>query len=379
MIGDVFDAKVRDLTSAGQGVVAHPSGMTVFVPGLWLDETARVSVTERRGRVGLGRVIEILDASPDRITPPCSHHGVGSKHCGGCAWMFVAYEAQLRAKQMRVEQVLHRLAPHLSVATIQPSEQVLGYRNRAQFKTDGKRLGYVANQSHALVPIEVCPVLTDVNQQHLQQLQQRLPNPAWRPKGRKHPWLTLDVDEQTDLANMVVNQRRPFQQGNSGQNDFMRQWLHDQLVSLDRAVKVVELFCGRGNFTEVIAALGFQHVVASEVDPKAIAALTQQQLPGVETVVIDLFDEQALNVFMAKHRDAKVLVLDPPRDGLKQRDALFHQACQIEYVVYISCDLATFNRDVQAFMQHGFCVAFIQPLDLFPQTPHVEILCVLKK
>ncbi|HBQ39837.1 MAG TPA: class I SAM-dependent RNA methyltransferase, partial [Halieaceae bacterium] len=141
--------------------------------------------------------------------------------------------------------------------------QAFAYRNRAQFKTDGRQLGFVAAGSNRLAPITDCPVLTAPNRATLHALIEALPVPAWKP-SRKHTWTTLDVDEDVTATEVVPNQRRPFRQGNDAQNNFMREWLAHRLQTLDPSRTVTELFAGSGNFTEVIAARGFQQIFAVE-------------------------------------------------------------------------------------------------------------------
>ena len=139
--------------------------------------------------------------------------------------------------------------------------------------------------------------------------------------------------------------------------------------------KVLELFAGSGNLTRTLVELGFEQIIAAEVVPLAIDHLNNLELPGVKAQVTDLFNEAGLSDFCHKHRDAKILVLDPPRDGLVCIEPLLkHKG--LEVIAYISCDLATCMRDVQAFMTEGFTLTCVMPVDLFPHTPHVE-LCVL--
>ena len=205
----------------------------------------------------------MLEPSSARTTPRCAHHGTGREDCGGCPWQFVSYEAQLEAKEERVRQALSRLQHPAEIAPIQGSPDVFGYRNRAQFKTDGRKLGYVAASSRQLAPIADCPILTPGNRATLQELLHSLPNKALRP-GRNKDWTTLDIDEGIGAAEVVPNRRRPFRQGNSAQNLRMREWLAARVSELDPDRTVLELFSGSGNFTEVLVQAGFARIVAVE-------------------------------------------------------------------------------------------------------------------
>ena len=176
-----------------------------------------------------------------------------------------------------------------------------------------------------------------------------------------------------------MNKRLPFQQANPLQNQSMRAWLKEHLEALPRQLPVLELFAGSGNFTEVIATAGFESITAVEVVAEAVTALNARGLPGVAALTCDLFDEAAFTELMQRQREAEVLVLDPPRDGLKCRTGLFSRRSRLHDVFYISCDLATFSRDLRDFLAAGYRLEILQPVDLFPQTPHVELLAHLRR
>ncbi len=377
-INEQFIATVRDLGTDGRGIVEHPGGQVFFVAGVWPGETGRFAVTGFRQRFGFARLLELLEPSTVRVAPRCAHHGIGPGDCGGCPWQFVNYEAQLAAKEQRVRQALARLQLADRVAPVWGSPDTFGYRNRAQLKTDGRKLGYVAAGSNTLAPVTDCPILTTHNRATLQALLRSLPNNALKP-GRKQDWTTLDIDEDIDAAEVVPNRRRPFRQGNTAQNLRMRQWLGDGLRELDPGRHVLELFSGSGNFTEVLAEAGFAHILAVEGVEDSVQALAARQLPGVEARRFNLFSEADCTRLQERARDASILVLDPPRDGFKLAGQLLTRKHRFRDVFYISCNLATFGRDLEIFLGAGLRVREIQPLDLFPHTPHVELLCRLQR
>lgn len=373
-----FTATVRDLGTDGSGIVEHPDGQVFFVAGVWPGETARFAVTGFKQRFGFARVLELLEPSPARIAPRCAHHGTGPGDCGGCSWQFVNYTAQLAAKEARVRQALARLQHPPEVAPIQGSPDVFGYRNRAQLKTDGRQLGYVAAGSRKLAPVSDCPILTPANRATLQELLLSLPSKALRP-GRKQDWTTLDIDDEISAAEVVPNRRRPFRQGNSAQNLRMREWLGARVGALDQDRTVLELFSGSGNFTEVLVAAGFARILAVEGVEDSVQQLAARKLPGVDARRYNLFLEADCARLQEQARDASILVLDPPRDGFRLAGLLLTKKHRFRDVFYISCDPATFARDLETFSRAGFRAAEIQPLDLFPHTPHVELLCWLQR
>lgn len=372
-----FSGAVRDLNSQGHGVVARDDGRVFFVPGVWPGEEGIFEVTGAKGRIGFARVLKFTHTSPDRIDAPCPHHGFSGEYCGGCPWQFMSYPAQLQAKTARVTSALAGLCEDKAIAPIWGSPQALGYRNRAQLKSDGKQLGYMAAGSRTIVDITDCPILNEQNRRTLADLRRRLPDPAWRPP-RQRAWTTLHIDDDVDAATIMPEQRRPFRQGNTEQNQRMTRWLDAQLAALQASPAAVELFAGSGNFTQVLAR-HCSRVLAVDSFAPAIEELAARKLCGVTATCADLARRDGVAELDAQCKNATLLVLDPPRDGFTEMETFLGRAAELTTVLYISCDLATYRRDAQVLLSNGFALEFVQPVDLFPQTPHVELLTVLRR
>lgn len=375
--GETFIGTVRDMAATGEGIVEHPGGQVCFVPGVWTGERGRFRITGRRGRAAGVTLVELEAASPDRVTPPCPHHGHDGVHCGGCPWQFVAYGAQLAAKEARLRRTLARLGVEEAQAPIWAAPETVGYRNRARLHSDGERIGFFAAGSNRLAPITDCPVLTPRNRETLAALRARLPEPAWRPR-RRGPLTVLPIDDERGPEAVTPNAPQHFRQGNSTQNTRMREWLAGSIAGL-AGRPAVELFAGSGNFTDVLAAGGCRPLLAVDSAGDAIATLAGRGLPAVTTLALDLFAETAPTALEAALASAELLVLDPPREGLRQLPAFIRRAPRLSALRYISCDVATFARDLGALLDAGFALEEVQPLDLFPHTPHLELLSRLSR
>jgi 23S rRNA (uracil1939-C5)-methyltransferase len=371
----IFEATVTHLSNQGYGVVKGPELVTYFVRGTWRGDVGRFLPTDEcDGPYRFAELITLLQPSPERRQAPCPHLGIGPAECFGCPWMMVDYAAQLQEKQHRVAYALQRVGIRdVPIHPIWPSPDVYHYRRRAQFKTDGKVLGYAGRQGLCIAPIQNCLVLTERMQQQLKDLQSRLPEPDWTP-GSGHIWNYLDVDEDTQTAALPLNRRRPFQQANAQQNQAMRQWLAEQLADKPRSCQVLELFAGSGNFTEVLVTQGFSDILALEVGADAVETLQQQVWPGVRALRMDLYGRDAVSQITEAARAASIMVANPPRAGIGALWRLLKLLPGLRTVLLISCDPQSFASDASRLTLQGFQVHGIQPLDQMPHTPHVEVI-----
>ena len=343
----------------------------VFVPGVWPGEEIIIDVNAPKRGSATGSLVSVLTPSTARVTPSCRYASDGQ--CGGCPWSFVEYEAQVEQKKSRLQSSLDRLG---SVTAIQlmsaPSE--IAYRNRAQLKSDGQRLGYLAAKSHRIVDVEFCEVLSSNAASQLRHLRSLLPNPDW---SSKRGWTTLDIDDQVDEPS--VNQRQVFRQANAQQNQAMKHWLRSQLHQLPAVEQCLELFCGSGNLTHVLSESLEAEIIAAEGHGAAIEELSAKELERVTPVTVDLFDDRVFASLLTDIGKFDGLVLDPPRDGLKCSRPLIDRLDGVQWIVYISCDQATWERDIGLFQAEDFRLEHVTLLDMFPQTPHMEILSICRR
>jgi len=373
-----FEGVVVDIASDGRGVVKREDGKVFFVKGVWLGERALIKPTAAKGSIGFGVAVKVIEASPARQQAPCDHHGFSSAECGGCPWAFVSYEAQCDVKRQRVKGALDKLQPKSGVEVdLIQADSPWGYRNRMQFKTDGKKLGFFGSGSHELVDILDCPVLSNKNQKTLASLRQTLPNRRWSSdKRRGKHWVNLHIDEASEEPSVDV--RLPFRQANDAQNLRMLDWLEQVVGLADDSSQVLELFAGNGNLTQVLAAK-FAAVTAVEADINSVQSIAEHHWPGVETRICDLFQKKEVDALVAAMTSSDLLVMDPPREGMNLTPTLVAGLKRLRTVIYISCNVATWARDSAAFIDAGFSFTRVAALDMFPQTPHVEILSLLQR
>lgn len=363
--GDLFTGKVKDLSSSGEGVVEHSDGRVFFVKGVFPGDAGHFEIVRTKKRYGFAKVIELIESSSDRVPLSCVHQGFGEGQCGACDWMGVSYEAQLKYKHQLVAQQLAHHKVDGEVLSVQPSAKHLEYRNRASLKAKGSDLGYVQPASHRFVPVNHCPVLNEKTQFHFQQAKERLKE---KPVPEQ---LTVHLDE---LHGVSWKKPHLFRQANNEQNAWMKGWLRSQIGSRSVEEEVLELFCGSGNFTEVLLEHFQTHVTAVDVAGTEKLPTDSSQLRALD---LNLFDSKTWKRFLGP--SFRTLVLDPPREGFVPLSDLVRALPSLEQIIYISCEPKSYARDVSSLQELGWRPQVVQPLDQFPQTSHVEILSVLGK
>lgn len=372
----IFKSTVRDLSHKGLGVIDHPDGRTFFVRGTWPGDEGEFEIPDAAKKYDEAKLVTLIKPSEDRVEIRCSYRGFNPGQCGGCPWMMANYKSQLKFKVKRLEHALNKRGLILDqeiMKPIVPSPSAWNYRNRVQLKTDGINLGYVSEGSSTFAPVENCLIMNSSVNDLFHSIKETLPREDFKPTGN-HKWSFLDLDDEMTKEDLVLNKRRPFRQGNSEQNHKMRDWVQNKFDSIPRHQPVIDLFCGSGNFTEVLSSMGFTNILAVEVQGSALESLKNKNLPGVRVLSLDM-NMKGSWAMIAKHQPhAKAILIDPPREGMEKRRGLFKYLDNLQKIFYISCELDTFSRDLSDMVDHGWKPVEITPIDLFPHTPHVEIM-----
>jgi len=401
----------------GPDALAHDDGQVVFLPyAAPGDRVAAEVVARRRGHLR-ARVTALLAPGPARVVPACPAFGA----CGGCQWQHVAPEAQRDAKRAVVVEQLRRLGgvrdPEVLPALAAPAPWA--YRARITLVAEGRRLGYRRLRSHTLVEVDGCPIAEPALAAHLAAARAwagTLRVPLARVTIAAAPGgvvLVARAAARPGPADLTASERllaaQPSVRGTVLTGGGARLAAGDPTVRVvlepgcaievpadvfaqvnpaanrllvatvvERACgarRVLDLYCGAGNFALPLARRGV-HVLGVERDAVAVAAARANAarlgLAGAAFVVADV--AAALETQAAGSADA--VVLDPPRAGAAAALPAL-AALRAPLVVYASCDPATLGRDVRTLAAHGYRLGRVQPLDLFPQTYHVETVAEL--
>jgi tRNA/tmRNA/rRNA uracil-C5-methylase (TrmA/RlmC/RlmD family) len=370
--GDRLTLKIDDIAFGGEGV-ARIADFVVFVPFVAPGELAEVEVTEVKKRFARARLIRLIEPSRDRVQPLCRYFG----DCGGCQYQHLAYEAQLRIKHKQICDVFQRIGgldPAL-IAPVVPCPQPYGYRNRIMIRSQwnklkhGLEIGFIRADNRLVVDIEECKIAEPALNEQIKRVRAHPP-----PKGG------LKVVLRIPPEGWEVPPDSFFQ------NNF---FLLPGLVSVVRdrlrmagAQRLLDLYCGVGFFSLELADL-VESFVGVELDQPAVkAARRNAATRGVKNgEFISGSAEDLLPGLLARFTaEATAVVLDPPRKGCRPETLHALRQARPAQIIYVSCDPATMARDLNVLCAEAvYAVSQVIPLDMFPQTSHVEAVADLRK
>jgi 23S rRNA (uracil1939-C5)-methyltransferase len=428
-------AVIEKFSHDGRGI-ARIEGKTTFITGALPNETVQFSYTRRKADFDEGHVLEVIHASPDRVTPGCPHYAL----CGGCTLQHLSPEAQIQAKQGLLLDVLSRVGhcqPQQLLAPLQ--SEVWHYRNKARLsvryveKKSATLLGFREKiNPRFITDIHQCPVLharVDAHittlravldtlsdkrniaqievaagddevaliirnlvaltadsesklEQFAEQTQFRL---FLQPSGPDSVYLFYPRDGKAYLTYAlpefsIVYQFHPndFTQINQGINRKMVSLALD-LLDLQPTDVVLDLFCGLGNFSLPLAkscarVIGLEG--SAQMIERAAMNAAANQITNTQFACRNLEDWSFSDSLT---QGVNKILLDPPRSGafalVKQMQVL-----NPELIVYVSCNPVTLARDADILVNtHGYTLTAAGVMDMFPHTAHVESIAVFQR
>ena len=395
---ETCELKITGLADSGDGV-GRAEGMVHFVPFSAPGDELIVEVISRKKNFVRSQIMEITRPSADRVEAPCHYFG----KCGGCSWQHVRYPAQLAAKQRIVLDALLRIGRFAGaeVEPTMPSPRELGYRRRARFNLNSGRLGFSIRGSHQFVAVEDCLLLEPELQPAFNFVRDFLKEIRPRSLALTSCEMTRDEDgvvsveftppasrkdreELVQLAGLaglkvaVDSRRRAFVQANRALNEVLVQAVARELKP-GKEERVLELFAGSGNFSFAFPPASGR-ILAIERNPAAIRAAEKKRSGlGFNHLTFSQGDAAAeLKKLTEKGEKFDLVLLNPPREGGKEELGLALKL-NPRRIVYISCNPAILARDLTLPAESGYRVSKVTPFDMFPQTPHVEVLTVISR
>jgi 23S rRNA (uracil1939-C5)-methyltransferase len=379
-----------DMAFEGSAIGRH-DGRVIFadygIPG----EEVTVRIEQNKRGFWNGIVEEVHSPSPYRVEPPCPYFGT----CGGCQWQHVDYQHQAELKRHVVVEQLRRIGkfedPPVS-ETLGAIEQ-FGYRNHARFsiRNEGK-LGFVsrAGSGRRFLPIEKCMLMHPWINDVLGKLQGRAQGKHQvvirygvntgdafvQPDQREvEPDLPSDKTwyEEELHGNRFHISGPSFFQTNTKQAERLFELVRERL-KLKGNETLVDAYAGVGTFAVMLAPY-VRDVIAIEESPSATddAAKNLEAVPNVA-----YYKGKVEHVLPGLDIQPDIVLLDPSRPGCHKKTLEKVVEFQPKRIVYVSCNPATLARDLRILVDSGYDLKDVTPVDMFPQTYHVESVSILE-
>jgi 23S rRNA (uracil1939-C5)-methyltransferase len=407
-MAEAFELELTDMAHGGTALGRH-EGRVIFVPYAIPGEVVRVRLSEAHTRWARADLVEVLQPSTHRVEPPCPYFGQG--RCGGCQFQHIDYEGQVMFKREVVIDHLHRLGKlEVGVEEGIGAADPWGYRNKVQFHvTDEGLLGFLTADTHNILPVEDCLIIDPLLDEMWTAFDMRWPEiyrlslRCGSATGDRMAIFELEAYEDFDievdfavscvlltpdgealvlmgapsLVEYVANREYRISAGSFFQVNTAGA---EALVALVRDLlqpagsdTLLDLYCGVGLFGLALAG-EVGRVIGVESDASAAADFLANAR-GLEQV--NLVEGKAQAVLGSVEEPVDLVVLDPPRAGAGERAVGEIARLGPRRIAYVSCDPATLARDARHLVDAGYRLEVVQPVDLFPQTFHIESVSLL--
>jgi 23S rRNA (uracil1939-C5)-methyltransferase len=401
----------------GRGL-ARADGFVVFVAGGLPGDRVRAEVTKAKKRFAEARTVELLQAGADRIPDRCTH---GGEPCPGAPWQGLPYESQLTHKSEQVGEALRRIGDleGFELEEIVPAVEQWRYRNKLEYSF-GESEGETSLGFHArgrwdlIVDVDDCQLASEAG---------NAARNAVRDWARLESIAPYDPQSQKGiLRNLVVREGRRTGQilhtaieGESGGTDGPTGALGDErlrevlcglklemshgaffqtntemaerlyevvaeFAGLNGSERVFDLYCGIGTIGLTLAAKAGE-VWGVEIVPEAITdAERNAKRNKIENIhFLAANTRTGVRPLLVQAGKPDVVVVDPPRAGLSQKIVRRLIECEAKKIVYVSCNPTTLAPNAAQLTEAGYRLKRVRPVDMFPQTPHIECVALLEK
>ncbi len=355
--------KISSMDSLGQGVSKETNKIT-FIPKTFIGDEGKAEIISEKKGVAFARMKSLSNSSSARIEPSCPHFS----SCPSCHYLHVSYEDELKIKEEALKRLAYKLNP--PSITLLGSPQRLEYRNRIQLHYNllEKKLGFFDHHEKTIIPVPQCSIAIPQISEELRRL---YAENTWTKEAPQNS--TTGHLEIYWLKNKLqVSWNKPYAEGgftqvfetmNQKLKEHLRLWMQDKSAS-----GILDLFAGNGNLSQ---QLNYSQRLCVD---------KYLQIPGEDFYSQDLYHNKALSnvtkLLAQKKFQPGVLLLDPPRSGLKNLQE-WCEAIRPKSIAYVSCDPHTMARDLSSLNNYQINHLFL--IDFFPSTFHFETMVFLEE
>lgn len=380
---DRLTVKIESIAFGGEGV-GRIDNFVVFVPFTAIGDELEIEIIQLKKKFLRGRILKIIKPSPFRVKPLCRYY----EKCGGCCYQHLNYEHQLKIKKNQVEEAFWKIGKNESPPVLEPiaAPKIYHYRGKAQYHArntaNGWQIGFLDISGGRLVNIEHCEIMEETINEKISVL-------------RENKQLQDIKDEQmtiwSDLFTDQTNKKESIVRAVKGKNFLVPRdgffqanlYLTDQLVdevcrlaAIDEGDTVVDAYCGSGLFSVFLSPFA-KNVIGLEGNEKSIKYARinarNSDLQNAKFICGDVGDVLQKKI-ITSNKKISLIILDPPRSGCEEKVLKAIVDLQPLKIIYVSCNPATQARDVKYLNGHGYNLLSLLPIDMFPQTGHIEVI-----
>ncbi|MDI9540687.1 MAG: 23S rRNA (uracil(1939)-C(5))-methyltransferase RlmD [Bacillota bacterium] len=434
----IIEGKCTDYTYNGLGVVKYDT-FCIFVKDMAIDEVGQIKITAVRKDFCYGRLLKIIVSSKHRTEPKCPI----SRPCGGCQVQHLSYQEQLSFKRNHVQNTMDRIGKlDKKINEVIGSENPYYYRNKVILpvsvdKDNNMIVGFYRYNSNIIIPLEECYLQSDKANRVVKKLKKLF------EKNKLHNQIRYimlrDMEKTSELMVVIVTYQKEVDlkdvvkevvkfeptiksvmQNINGKrtnvilsdesvllygrkyiqdelcgltfnvsahsfyqvNNFQTEVLYNTVVSLANLSKedvVLDMYCGVGTIGLVLSRYCKEVIGVEKVEQAVIDARENAKINNIDNATFICGDVEKVSKKLLKEGKCfDCIIVDPPRKGCSKKTIQTLIDLNSKKIIYVSCDPSTLARDL-ALLKQQYNIEIIQPVDMFPQTYHVECIALLQR
>lgn len=401
---------VEKVVYGGEGLCRHHTKV-IFVPFTIKGELISAKITKSKKNFSSGECLRVIEKDPSRVEPLCPHFGF----CGGCQFQHMNYQKQLETKTEILKENLRHFIDPLKIEIVGLKDYIWEYREHIKLSYKDGKLGYHGLYDKNIFELKMCPIFSHELPNLLSILKVTLQKASIneaeiRVLKSNNSFITcLKIDKgqikpledllkffqgvsiilgnhRHDFGNCQIFQNYlnynfetdiwSFMQNHRKMAELLYQFVIDQIPT--DSPHLLDLYCGAGILSILSALKGIKQVTGIELNPASIAcAKLNQKIAGSASITFYAAPAEKAEKHL-KTRPSYIIV-NPPREGLSTDMLKSIIAFDCKNICYVSCNPTTLCRDLKSLYADGYYIDTCKGFDLFPQTTHLETVCVLKK
>ena len=402
--------KIEKVVYGGNGL-SREQNKVIFTPFTIKGEVIAAKILKSKKNFSQSEVLRIIESSPHRVKPRCSHFGV----CGGCQFQHMDYKEQLRTKKEILIENIQAFIDPSKLEIIGIESQIWDYREHIKLTYQDGILGYHGNTDKNVFSVSMCPIFSEKLPSLLNQLKLALQEAetvyaeirllkshdgfiaAIKFEGANYKALEklashfkgisikthhdrIDIGKchiiQSYLGKDFHMDIWSFMQNHRTMAEKLYQYVIDSIPSNTQVL--ADLYCGCGLLSILASSKSIPHIYGIELNPASISC-AKKSLEEFNLSNIEFIAAPAEQLFKHVKKPINFVIINPPREGLSELMLYKLTSIPEAHLCYISCNPTTLNRDLKIFKNEGFEVVEARGFDLFPHTTHLETVCIIKK